>query len=186
MWRSVAILSSVVFVSLIAPAAAGPLGETFVVDHLAADWVHRSGPGAPYWYLVEADVVTNVATGEVVASRARGGVGRCTGDAAHCGISPVREMRVVSYEADVLFQSAHLTVRGPNGVARVDFAASPFGSGPADSIHPCPGRSQAYADVARGARATGVAFGRRVSSATDWHRDSETMQREVYVCAEAG
>ncbi|HEY7876491.1 MAG TPA: hypothetical protein VIG64_15360 [Actinomycetota bacterium] len=184
--RRITVAIGVVFIlGALGQAAAGPLAGVYAVDHLSADWVHRSGPGAPSWYLVEADIVTNVETGEVVASRARGGVGRCTRDGSHCGISPVPRMRVVAYETDLLFRTAHITLRGPGGSASIDFVANPRGSSPAGSIHPCPGKSEAYRDVIFSARATGVAFGRRVSSASDWDRIAERMQREIYVCGDS-
>ena len=183
MRRITCVLGSILFIAALAPAAAGALPEVFAVDHLQGDWVHRPQPGVrSHWYYVEADIVTNVRTGEIVSARARGGVGPCSAGGNFCHISPVWKLHLVRYETDALFGTARLVVRRGDEVMWLDFVANPRTAQPSESIHPCPGEAEAYADVARSASATGTVFGRRVSSRSDWDRSAESMQREIYSC----
>jgi hypothetical protein len=179
--RRTALLLGLLVATCVTPAGAAPVDDVYVVDHLFADWVHRPTPAErAHWYAVEADIVTDARTGQIVSSRARAGVGPCR--RGMCGISPFRTFEVVSYEPDALLQSARLVLRRGDQVARVTFSIGPTGGMAADSIHPCPGAADAYSSLSRSARASGVVFGRRVSSASDWDRIAESVQREIYAC----
>jgi hypothetical protein len=178
----VILIGSVLLMGLLPPAGAQSLPRIYAVDHIRGDWVHRTGPErAPNWYVVQADIVTDVRTGEIIETRAQGGVGECTNGGNSCWAT-LRDFEVVSYEPDALFQTARLVVRRGNRFVRLDFVANVHSSSPYDSIHPCRGEADTYTDVSRSAWATGSFFGRRVSSHSDWHRINETMQREIYTC----
>ena len=179
------ILGLVAMALVPAPAAAMSVGQprTYAVDHLEADWVYPSKNGDRLrWYLIDAQVVVDRDSGEIVASDAFGGVGWCTDDGSSCGMRP-KSLRVVDYYSDPLLQTATLTLRGQGGYHRVHFFATTEYWGASEArVRACKGARLGYSLRPRNADASGTVFGQTVDTMSEFDPDAESVQRTVVVC----
>ena len=183
MKRLITVFSALMFLSLNSATSAAELPQTFVVDHIQSDWAYSDGNGHVRWYVIHAEIATNLQTGEIIASKASGGIGSCTRGATECYLSPMREMRVASYSSDTLMQSTTLTVRWGSRVARLSFAGSSLGAGALpQTLHPCHRNATLVQSASRNVIGTGIVFGQHVSSSHDVDRSSEVIQRTTEIC----